>query len=237
MPPTLFESVCIVVPTLTASQLHVLEALLFAPNHSASASQLQTILGLAAVVQVNGAIGGVGRKVYDVLRAHPGGLLEGEYGWWHILATGRQTKDRGFIWTLRQDVVRGLIACGFSSNGHPTPNEVSEPDRLIEGAVRQVTVNAYERNPVARARCIEAHGAACFVCELDFGATYGESAVGYIHVHHLRALASIGEQYEVDPVEDLRPVCPNCHAVIHMADPPHSIEQVKAMLGFSRRDA
>ena len=32
-------------------------------------------------------------------------------------------------------------------------------------------------------------------------------------------------------VEDLRPVCPNCHAVIHLrTDRPYSIEDVKAFL-------
>ncbi|MBE2241535.1 MAG: HNH endonuclease [Burkholderiaceae bacterium] len=113
------------------------------------------------------------------------------------------------------------------------PNEVSHAGQLVEGAVRQVSVNAYERNPVARARCIEAHGAVCVVCNFDFGAVYGPSASGFIHVHHIKALASIGTQYEVDPIEDLRPVCPNCHAVIHMATPARSIEEVKAMLSAS----
>lgn len=209
MSTNLFEAVQLVVPMLAVSQRRVLEALLFAPHYSASAGQLRTILGLAAVVQVNGAIGQVGKKVHAVMGAHPEGLAEGEYEWWHVLATGEHTRERGFVWTLRQEVVRGLTACGLSATGQPMPNEVAEPEKLIEGAVRQVTVNAYERNPVARARCIEAHGTACSVCMFDFGATYGGSAAGYIHIHHLRALASIGEQYEVNPVEDLRPVCPN----------------------------
>jgi 5-methylcytosine-specific restriction enzyme A len=72
------------------------------------------------------------------------------------------------------------------------------------------------------------------VCDFDFGAVYGEAAAGFIHVHHTKPLAMIGEQYEVDPIEDLRPVCPNCHAVIHLVNPPRSIEEVIDMLRVSR---
>ena len=59
---------------------------------------------------------------------------------------------------------------------------------------------------------------------------YGDSAVGFIHVHHLKPLAEIGAEYEVDPIEDLRPICPNCHAVIHMTNPPRTIEAVQILL-------
>jgi hypothetical protein len=31
----------------------------------------------------------------------------------------------------------------------------------------------------------------------------------FLHVHHLRELAALGKEYEVDPITDLRPVCPN----------------------------
>lgn len=227
---TFLEAVRSVVPTLVPTQLRVLEALLFAPSHAASAGQLRILLGLGAVVQVNAAMGHIGRKVQAALGAHPEGLSTGEYEWWHVIATGEHTDGHGFVWQLRQEVVAGLQACGFKASGDPLPNEVSHSEQLVEGAVRQVTVNAYERNPVARARCIEAHGAVCVACGFDFGINYGASASGFIHVHHIRALASIGTQYEVNPIEDLRPVCPNCHAVIHMTNPPRSIEEVRAML-------
>lgn len=110
------------------------------------------------------------------------------------------------------------------------PDEVHESEALFEGAVQRVMVNAYERNPVARTRCIEAHGYRCAICEFDFGTVYGPAMEGFIHVHHVRTLASIGAEYEIDPVSDLRPVCPNCHAVIHRVVPPRSLEEVKAML-------
>jgi hypothetical protein len=114
------------------------------------------------------------------------------------------------------------------------PEEVAESPTLFEGAVRKVTVNAYERNPVARQECVAAHGTTCCVCGFSFGAVYGPQAEGYIHVHHIRPLSEVGGEYIVDPVEDLRPVCPNCHAVLHLGGQSRSIEEVKQLLDQPR---
>ena len=52
-----------------------------------------------------------------------------------------------------------------------------------------------------------------------------------IHVHHLKMLSECEGGYEVDPIKDLRPVCPNCHMVIHCKEEGcYTIEEVKAML-------
>lgn len=106
-----------------------------------------------------------------------------------------------------------------------------------EGAVRGITVNAYERNPEARRICLKHHGAVCSACGMEFVERYGSLAQGFIHVHHLRQLSSVGRDYQVDPVADLRPVCPNCHAVIHLRTPPYSINEVREMISARRIDA
>ncbi|MGB7328157.1 MAG: hypothetical protein WBD31_24995 [Rubripirellula sp.] len=110
------------------------------------------------------------------------------------------------------------------------PDEVSDSESFIEGATRAILVNAYERNAKARTTCISIYGTACVVCGFDFGATYGPDAAGYIHVHHLNPLAKLRKAYRVDPKTDLRPVCPNCHAIIHLGNDLRSIEEVKSML-------
>jgi 5-methylcytosine-specific restriction protein A len=110
------------------------------------------------------------------------------------------------------------------------PDEAHAMTKLPEGAIRRVIVNAYERNPEARRLCIQHYGSVCAACGVDLGAIYGSVAVGHIHVHHLYPLSQVGESYTVDPIRDLRPVCPNCHAVIHLRrESPYSIEQVKDM--------
>jgi predicted HNH restriction endonuclease len=38
----------------------------------------------------------------------------------------------------------------------------------------------------------------------------------------------------MDPAVDLRPVCPSCHAVIHLRDPPYTIDDVKKFI-FQQR--
>jgi hypothetical protein len=110
------------------------------------------------------------------------------------------------------------------------PDEVPEPARYAEGATRTVRINVYERNPAARAACIKHYGCRCQVCGMTFIEHYGEIGEGFIHVHHLKPLAGIGTEYVVDPVADLRPVCPNCHAMLHVTEPPLSIEGLRGRI-------
>ena len=112
----------------------------------------------------------------------------------------------------------------------PLADEVATPSRFFEGATRQISVNVYERNPYARQRCIEHYGCRCAVCGFDFEAVYGELGRGYIHVHHLMPLSAIREEYEIDPIADLRPICPNCHAMIHQDTPMMSIKDLRARI-------
>lgn len=117
---------------------------------------------------------------------------------------------------------------------HLLADEVA-PGRYYEGAVHSVMVNAYERDREARRCCIQHYGPKCVVCGMDFGTVYGAVADGFIHVHHLKALSEIGAEYRVDPVADLRPVCPNCHAVIHLGGQTRSIEEVRKFLESTGR--
>jgi len=111
------------------------------------------------------------------------------------------------------------------------PEEVElVQEGIFEGAVRRVTVNAYERNPEARRQCINHYGTKCSICGFDFSEKYGKIGRDFIHVHHLKQLSEIGINYHVDPIQDLRPVCPNCHAMIHQRKPPYTIEELKTFL-------
>ena len=114
------------------------------------------------------------------------------------------------------------------------PEEVSHPEKYIEGASRTLSINAYERNAKARAACIKHYGATCRVCDFNFQDIYGQIGAGYIHVHHLVPLSEIKQQYKLNPIKDLRPVCPNCHAIIHSTQPVLTIEQLKGHLGCTR---
>lgn len=137
---------------------------------------------------------------------------------------------------LNQPIPEPGIVRPSSEIDFPLPEEISDGEFLYEGARKRISVNAYERSPLARRVCLEWYGTRCAACEQELSEIYGTVADGLIHVHHLKALSDVGSGYEVDPVADLRPVCPNCHAVIHRRSPPYTIEEVKRFLDQARQD-
>lgn len=107
------------------------------------------------------------------------------------------------------------------------PEELEQPETVTEGAKKTIVVNKYERNVSARLKCIEKWGLSCSVCGFNFEQAFGSLGAGYIHVHHLVPLYKIGKEYQLDPVVDLRPVCPNCHAMLHRTGEVLSISDLK----------
>jgi len=183
---------------------------------------------------VNSRYGKLGHALCDELDIKPQLRPDDTHRWWSVWSRGWSTK-KGFVWQMLPNVAKALEQLRWvgMTLEFPFPDEVSGAMVLVEGAKVRVEVNAYERNPTARRLCIAAHGSECCICGMNFGAKYGPDAAGYIHVHHVRPLATIGGEYIVDPVADLRPVCPNCHAVLHCRNPAFDIDEVRMML---RRD-
>ena len=110
------------------------------------------------------------------------------------------------------------------------PTENQSQQTYNEGTATQVTQTRYERNPFAREQCLKYYGYKCSVCEFDFESYYGELGSNFIHVHHLTQIAVVKKEYSVDPIKDLRPVCPNCHAMLHRKNPPLAIEELKSRI-------
>ena len=77
---------------------------------------------------------------------------------------------------------------GYEAPFAAAPAETSAA--LTEGAATSVLVTAYERNPVARQRCIQHYGPVCVVCGFSFEEAFGEQAAGYIHVHHIKTVSA-----------------------------------------------
>ena len=110
------------------------------------------------------------------------------------------------------------------------PEAMPDGRTYREGAVRRILVNAYERDPRAREACLRRHGRRCKVCGLSFEKRYGSIGRDFIHVHHLKPVAARRRTYRIDPVKDLVPVCPNCHAMLHTSHPPLSVAELKQAL-------
>lgn len=139
--------------------------------------------------------------------------------------------------SIKSDLVDELEALWFNfltteeiGQNPYAPTESEEHKIFMDGTPNQVIQTRYERNPFARATCIKHYGYSCSVCDLDFEKRYGKLGRNFIHVHHLIPVATVGRPYAVDPIKDLRPVCPNCHAMLHKEDPPMKIKRLKALL-------
>ncbi|WP_316797570.1 HNH endonuclease [Pedobacter agri] len=110
------------------------------------------------------------------------------------------------------------------------PDEIDSKIPYSEGKTKQVTVNIYERNPLARQECIAFFCLNCQVCNFNFKTKFGELGTNFIHVHHLIEISTIGKEYSINPKTDLRPVCLNCHAMLHKRKPAYSIEELKKII-------
>jgi 5-methylcytosine-specific restriction protein A len=116
-----------------------------------------------------------------------------------------------------------------------SPTESNESPFIYEGRVSRVSINKYERNPLARRMCIEHFGCFCNVCKFDFYITYGDLGKGFTHVHHIIPISEIGEYCKLTPEKDLIPVCPNCHSMLHKTSPPINPKDLKDIVVKQRK--
>lgn len=110
------------------------------------------------------------------------------------------------------------------------PDELPSEAQFSEGMATTVLVNRYERSPEAREACIRHYSCSCQVCGINFQERYGPVGIDFIHVHHVVPIAQVGHNYVVNPIKDLVPVCPNCHAMLHRREPPLTVEALRALL-------
>ena len=139
--------------------------------------------------------------------------------------------------TVRHDIVEELEAVWFDFintqqiRNNPFVLQQDQTQKVFsEGTPNQVTLTKYERNPFARKVCLQHYGFSCSVCDFNFEKVYGELGKNFIHVHHLIQVSKVAKEYNVDPINDLRPVCPNCHAMLHKTRDGISIEHLKSLI-------
>lgn len=114
------------------------------------------------------------------------------------------------------------------------PDEAIPAGSFSEGATKRVLVNRYERSQSAREACLKHYGYSCMACGFNFEENFGELGKGQIHVHHTIPISSISEKYQVDPINHLIPLCPNCHHMIHRREPPFRLQELKKIIKSSR---
>lgn len=108
----------------------------------------------------------------------------------------------------------------------PTTADVQQPQtaaptqpterHLTEGERKHTEFERLHRNPALRQACINKYGYQCQCCGMNFADMYGEELGSrFIEVHHLKMLSTYDESRPADYVENLVPLCANCHAMIH----------------------
>lgn len=131
------------------------------------------------------------------------------------------------------DTVLGIDSAPKKDELVEATNELVLPGESLmlpgsEGGRRSVTVTVTERNSRNRQMCLDHWGYLCRVCGFDFSKEFGRVAEDFIHVHHHNLIADAGEIVP-DPINDMSPLCPNCHAVAHLKRPPYTVDELKAM--------
>ncbi|MBL7763418.1 MAG: HNH endonuclease [Chitinophagaceae bacterium] len=238
---------------LSYRQVELLQILYAFPNSTATAKELAAVISPKnpSPIVASGQIGKIGKAIATYLGVTPWLYHNGKNetpAYFSLVgpyfaSEGKLSNERPG-WEMKENLRTALESLNLVGHDEedvqtteklPTEEQFDHQLFYKEGKVVQVFVNRYERNQKARLECIKHHGDSCFVCGFSFGQFYGDTAKGFIHVHHKTQLSDIGEEYEVDPINDLVPLCANCHSVVHLTNPALTVEELKRLTKKSSR--
>ena len=199
----------------TPAQREVLLALSAAPGHRARNAIVAAALG-SDLLKVNSALGLLGRKIIDDLGiVLPDKAIDSHALCWF-------DKDTDYYWEshLHPPVIAAIKQLGWAAEAEqkfaPFWRERAGLDQSYwEGRASEEARVRRARNGQAREQCLSHYGFNCQVCDLNFKDTYGALGEDFIEVHHLEEMVARAGEYEIDPIRDLRPVCSNCHRMLH----------------------
>ena len=101
-----------------------------------------------------------------------------------------------------------------------------------EGERKHITkeMDVVYRNPQLRQQCLDKYGYQCQCCGMNFAELYGEElGANFIEVHHLKLISSFEtEGIPENFLENLVPLCSNCHSMIHhIKDSEHTLRVLR----------
>lgn len=130
----------------------------------------------------------------------------------------------------------------FIATPSPSPDSSPAPKPAIPRSTEQEEGKhvkrehiVISRNREARRLCIQHYGCVCAACEVSMSSTYGELGEGFIEVHHRKPIHLFDESHIVDPVDDLIPLCPNCHSMIHKLKDVGDLDTLKKIIQENKR--
>lgn len=212
-----------ILPTAHENHIKMLRAHFLAKARTITAKELAISVIYKDYSAANLQYGIFSKQLCVALRFQPPIGNSGEPTPTFVLATPIPAgHGNDLSWRMREPVAQALEEIwGQETRSAPIySDELPNDASYLEGVVHQVQINRYERDPQARQVCLDYWGYECYVCLMNFEEVYGIESSRGIHVHHLLPISEIKAEYRVDPVHDLRPVCPNCHTALHSQDPP-----------------
>lgn len=96
-----------------------------------------------------------------------------------------------------------------------------------EGGRVDVTLSKSERDPAVRAPALKHYGCKCHAC----GYVPPNGVTRTIDIHHLHPLA---EGKRRTRLEDVIPLCANCHRLAHGETPPIPLARLRQLAGQSK---
>ena len=93
----------------------------------------------------------------------------------------------------------------------------------VEGARAGVSLSKAERDPAVRRAALRHYGLQCRACDMKVQQSHG----AMIEIHHLDPIAE-GERRT--KLEDVVPLCRNCHALAHTETPPAPVERLRGLV-------
>ena len=121
-------------------------------------------------------------------------------------------------------------------------NHIEVLDDLVvrEGELRTRTIEYRTRSAQLRNAAIEKYRSKngrlrCRACRFDFARAYPGIGDGFIHIHHLKPVSFMsGEPMNLnEALKNVRPLCANCHQMVHTSRPPLLIRDLRTIMAFS----
>jgi len=138
------------------------------------------------------------------------------------------------------DVATFSDAISAADSSMSVPFFIKEDNIVTEGNAEEKKVKVKTRSPELRDAAIkyytEKMGALkCYICDFSFEEKYGEHGKGYIEIHHERPVCNYDDkgfsEFLKDAVLFVKPLCSNCHRMIHRnTKKPLTIEELKALI-------
>ena len=118
----------------------------------------------------------------------------------------------------------------------------SEDDTVVEGKLTVKESKVRERSKKLREAAIQHYTIngkiVCSACGFDFGEKYGKYGDGYIQIHHEKPVCQYDDQgfnaYISEAIMNMKPLCANCHCMIHRKKEPITVAELKKIIDNER---